>query len=38
MYIKETGGVGVDWVHLAQGSDHWRAGANSGYRKLRATR
>jgi hypothetical protein len=22
---RETGWVGMDWIHLAQGSDQWRA-------------
>jgi hypothetical protein len=28
-YLKETDCEGVDWIHLAQGRDRWRAVVNT---------
>jgi hypothetical protein len=28
MYLRETGWDGVDWIHLAQHRDQWRALVN----------
>jgi hypothetical protein len=29
MDLRETGWVGVDWIHLAQDKDRWRAVVNT---------
>jgi hypothetical protein len=28
MYLREVGWEGVDWIHLAQNKDQWRALVN----------
>jgi hypothetical protein len=29
LHLKETGWVSVDWIHLAQDRNHWRALVNA---------
>jgi hypothetical protein len=29
MYLREIGWEGVDWIHVAQDRDHWKAFVNT---------